>query len=59
MDTGGLTIGAFIRGGIGCNDGGKFLSTVDGAGAALYGGDNDLMFGLGLGDMDDSIPLIF
>lgn len=45
--------------GIGCMDGGKFLSAVDGAGTALYGGDNDLVQGLGLGDMDDSIPLIF
>jgi hypothetical protein len=41
-------------------DGGKFISAVDGAETVLYGGgDKDLVFGLGLGDMDDSIPLIF
>ena len=42
-------------------DGGKFLSAVDGAGTALYGGVNDLVLGLGLGDMDTdgSILLIF
>jgi len=40
-------------------DGGRFLLAVDGAGADLYGGNIDLVLGLGLGDMDDSIPLIF
>jgi hypothetical protein len=59
VDIGGLTIGISFWGGIGCIDGGKFLSAVDGSGTALYGGDNDLVLGLGLGDMDDSFPLIF
>jgi hypothetical protein len=59
VDIGGLTIGIFFWGGIGCIDGGKFLSDIDGSGTALYGGDNDLVLGLGLGDMDDSVPLIF
>lgn len=40
-------------------DGGRFLSAVDGAGTELFGDDIDLVLGLGLGDMDDSIPLIF
>jgi hypothetical protein len=40
-------------------DGGKFLPAVDGAGTELFGGDIDLVLGLGLGDKDDSIPLIF
>jgi hypothetical protein len=53
-------MGVFLWGGIGCRDGGKFISAVDGAKTDLYGGgDKDLVFGLGLGDMDDSIPLIF
>ena len=60
-DMRGLKVGAFLWGGIGCMDGGKFLSAVDGAGTALYGGVNDLVLGLGLGDMDTdgSILLIF
>ena len=59
VDIGGLTVGVFIWGGIGCMDGGRFLSAVDGAGTELFGDDIDLVLGLGLGDMDDSIPLIF
>lgn len=59
MDTGGLTVGVSIRGGIGCMDGGTFLSEIDGAWRAVYGGNKDLVLGLGLGDIDDSIPLIF
>jgi hypothetical protein len=33
--------------------GGKFLSAVDGAGTALYGGGNDLTLGLGGGDASE------
>lgn len=57
MDIRGLKAGSFLWDGIGCMDGGKFLSAVDGAGTALYGGDS--LLGLELGDMDDSIPVIF
>lgn len=53
MDIGGLTIGSFLWGGIGCMSGGKFISAVDGVGTALYGGDNDLALGLGGGDASE------
>lgn len=60
MDTGGLTSGAFLCGGLGCMDGGTFFSAVDGVGGtALYSGDNVSVLGLGLGDMDGSISLVF
>lgn len=57
VETGDLTTGALLGGGLAFMGGGIFPCIVDGEGTTSYGGDNAM--GLELGDMDGSMSLLF